>query len=217
MSETESIERELKRAGTVLCLAEPPAVADAAAAAGLIDVAYATEDSPLGTLLLAATPRGLIRIAYLLSPGDEAATLERLAARVSSRVLAAPSKLDEPRRELDQYFRGLRREFALTIDWQLVGSSFGRRVLEAAAQIPFAQTSTYKQIASRAGSPRGSRAAGNALGANPLPIVVPCHRVLHSTGGLGGYTGGVEKKRALLALEQDQLSLPTGGSRRRRS
>jgi methylated-DNA-[protein]-cysteine S-methyltransferase len=208
---SESIELELKRAGRGLGLEQPPPLTDAAAAAGLIDVAYATEDSPLGTLLLAATPRGLIRIAYLLNPGDEAATLERLAARVSPRVLAAPRKLDEPRRELEQYFAGTRDRFELTIDWQLVGSDFGRRVLSAAAEIPFAQTSTYKEVAARAGSPRGFRAAGNALGANPLPIVVPCHRVLHSTGGLGGYTGGLEKKRALLALEQDQLSLPTTG------
>lgn len=176
-----------------------PDLAGAAAAAGLLDVAYATLDSPLGTLLLARTPKGLVRIAYV-DYTDQDAVLEQLAAEVSPRVLAAPRKLDEPRRELDQYFSGRRRTFDIPQDWQLI-RGFARRVLAATAHVPYGATATYKQMAIAAGSPRASRAAGNALGSNPLPIVVPCHRVLHTSGGLGGYTGGVEKKRLLLAVE----------------
>jgi methylated-DNA-[protein]-cysteine S-methyltransferase len=185
-------------------VSEPPLpdLSSAAAAAGLLDVAYAKLDCALGTLLLAATPRGLVRIAYLDS-GDEDAVLQALATKVSPRVLAAPGRLDEPRRELDQYLSGARRRFEVALDWQLVGG-FGRRVLEATARIPYGSLSTYKQVATEAGNPRASRAAGNALGANPLPIVVPCHRILHSTGGIGGYTGGLERKRTLLAIETGQ-------------
>ena len=183
-----------------------PDIEGAAAAAGLLDVGYATLDSPAGSLLLAATPQGLVRVAYLDSAGEEDAVLEQLSTRVSPRVLAAPRLLDEPRFELDDYFAGRRRRFEVPIDWRLA-RGFGRRVLEATAQIPYGAVSTYKRIASEAGSPRASRAAGNALGANPLPIVVPCHRVLHSGGGLGGYTGGLERKRTLLAIERGQQTL----------
>jgi methylated-DNA-[protein]-cysteine S-methyltransferase len=183
-----------------------PDLIDAAADAGLLDVAYATLDSPVGTLLLASTPRGLVRIAYLDGGEQETDVLEQLSVKVSPRVLAAPRKLDEPRRELEQYFEGARPRFEIPLDWQLT-RGFGRRVLEATARIPFGEVSTYKLVAADAGSPRGSRAAGNALGANPLPIVVPCHRVLHSGGGLGGYTGGVDRKRTLLAIESGQRSL----------
>jgi methylated-DNA-[protein]-cysteine S-methyltransferase len=119
---------------------------------------------------------------------------------VSPRVLAAPRKLDEPRRELDQYFAGRRRQFDLPLDWQLT-RGFGRRVLEATARIPYGATATYKQVATEAGNARAYRAAGNALGSNPIPIIVPCHRILHSGGGLGGYTGGLERKRLLLGVE----------------
>ncbi len=177
-----------------------PDLTDAFASAGLLDVAYATLDSPLGRLLLACTPAGLVRVAYL--DDGEDAVLESLAARISPRVVVAP--LDEPRRELDEYLAGRRRRFEVPLDWQLVGG-FGRRVLEATARIPYGSVSSYKQVAGEAGSPRASRAAGNALGANPLPIVVPCHRILHSGGGLGGYTGGLERKRRLLALERPGL------------
>jgi methylated-DNA-[protein]-cysteine S-methyltransferase len=183
-----------------------PDIETAAAVAGLLDVAYATHDSAVGRLLLAATPDGLVRLAYLDGGEQEDAVLEQLAARVSPRILSAPRRLDEPRRELEQYFAGTRNRFEVPIDWQLT-RGFGRRVLEAAVRIPFGSVSTYKQVADEAGSPRGSRAAGNALGANPLPIVVPCHRVLHSTGGLGGYTGGLERKRLLLAIESGQTQL----------
>ncbi len=176
-----------------------PALDSAAAAAGLLDVAYATLDSPLGTLLVATTPRGLVRVAYL-DHDDEDAVLGQLATKISPRVLAAPRRVDAPRRELDQYFSGARRRFDLPLDWRLT-HGFGRRVLQATARIPYGEISSYKQVAAAAGSPRGSRAAGNALGANPVPIVVPCHRVLHAGGGLGGYTGGVDRKRHLLAVE----------------
>jgi methylated-DNA-[protein]-cysteine S-methyltransferase len=176
-----------------------PDLSQAAAAAGLLDVAYATLDSPLGPLLVATTPRGLVRLAYI-DHADEDAVLEHLAASVSPRIMAAPRRLDEPRRELEEYFAGARRAFDLPLDWSLT-RGFARRVLQATSQIPYGATATYKQMAAQAGSPRGSRAAGNALGSNPIPIVVPCHRILHSGGGLGGYTGGVEKKRLLLGVE----------------
>jgi methylated-DNA-[protein]-cysteine S-methyltransferase len=185
----------------------PPDISEAAAAAGLLDVAYARLDSPVGTLLLATTPRGLVRIAYLNGGEEEAQVLGQLAAKVSPRVLAAPRKLDEPRRELDQYFAGRRRHFEVPLDWQLT-RGFTRRVLEATARIPYGATSTYQQVANEAGNARASRAAGNALGSNPIPIVVPCHRILHSGGGLGGYTGGLERKRLLLAVESGQAVLP---------
>jgi methylated-DNA-[protein]-cysteine S-methyltransferase len=185
---------------------ELPDLTPAAAEAGLLDVAYATFDSPAGKLLLAATPGGLVRLAYLDEGGQEDEVLEYLATRVSPRVLASPARLDVPRRELDEYFAGKRHDFDVALDWQLT-RGFGRRVLEVTSQIPFGSVSTYKQVATQAGSPRGSRAAGNALGANPIPIIVPCHRVLHTTGGLGGYTGGLERKRLLLEIERGQLSL----------
>jgi methylated-DNA-[protein]-cysteine S-methyltransferase len=183
-----------------------PQLDHAAENAGLLDVAYATLDSPAGRLLLAATPRGVVTVAYTDDDAQLDQTLERLANTISPRVLASPRRLDEPRRELDQFFAGDRRRFDVALDWQLT-RGFGRRVLEATARIPFGSVSTYKQVATEAGSPRGSRAAGNALGANPIPIIVPCHRVLHSTGGLGGYTGGIERKRLLLAIEQGQQTL----------
>jgi methylated-DNA-[protein]-cysteine S-methyltransferase len=198
MTELDALEQTLR---APLPAAPLPDLTDRAASAGLLDVAYATLDSPLGTLLLAGTPRGLVRIAYLDQAGGEAAVLEELATKLSPRVLAGASRLDEPRRELDQYFAGRRRQFALALDWALA-RGFARRVLEATAQIPYGSVSSYKAMAAAAGSPRGFRAAGNALGANPLPIVVPCHRVLQAGGGLGGYTGGLERKRTLLAVER---------------
>jgi methylated-DNA-[protein]-cysteine S-methyltransferase len=203
MSTLDALEHDLRRSAP--SSRDVPNVCEAAAAAGLLDVAYATLDSPLGKLLLATTPRGLIRLAYL-SSGDESEVLEQLAASVSPRVLAAAWRLDEPRRELEQYFAGRRRRFDIPLDWQLT-RGFSRRVLEAAARIPYGATATYKQVAGEAGNPKAFRAAGNALGSNPIPIVVPCHRILHSGGGLGGYTGGVEKKRLLLAVEGGQAPL----------
>ena len=197
------IEHELRRRAPST---DPlPDLPGAAAAAGLLDVAFATLDSPLGTLLLATTPRGLVRLAYAdYEDADE--VLEQLATEVSPRILAAPHRLDEPRRELDQYFAGARRGFEFPLDWSLT-RGFTRRVLQATAKVPYGATATYKQVAAQAGSPLASRAAGNALGSNPIPIVVPCHRILHAGGGLGGYTGGLERKRLLLAVESGQPRL----------
>jgi methylated-DNA-[protein]-cysteine S-methyltransferase len=186
----------------------PPPIVDAAAAAGLLDVAYALQDTPVGTVLLACTPAGLARLAYV-DDGQEEAVLEDVAARLSPRMLSAPRRLDQPRRELDEYFAGRRREFETVLDLRLM-TDFMRRVLTATAAIPYGSVSTYREVAAHAGSPRGYRAAGNALGANPLPIVLPCHRVLHSTGGLGGYTGGVGRKRILLAIESGKPAPASG-------
>jgi methylated-DNA-[protein]-cysteine S-methyltransferase len=200
MIDYDGLERELRASATREAEHPLPDLTQAAAAAGLLDVAYATLDSPVGTLLLASTDRGLVRLAYVDFEGEQRVIAE-LASRISPRVLAAPRRLDAPRRELDQYFAGSRHRFDVPIDWRLT-HGFGRRVLRATAAIPYGAVSSYKQVAAAAGSPRGSRAAGNALGSNPIPIVVPCHRVLHSGGGLGGYTGGVERKRLLLEVER---------------
>jgi methylated-DNA-[protein]-cysteine S-methyltransferase len=174
-------------------------LAKRAADEGLLDVAYATVDSPLGPLVVAATPRGLVRLAYTEFKPD-ASVLEELSRKLSPRVLEAPARLDPVRRELDEYFEGRRSEFDLPIDWALT-RGFTNAVLQATARIGFGETSTYAEVAARAGSPRAVRAAGNALGANPLPVVVPCHRVLRTGGALGGYTGGLERKEFLLRLE----------------
>ncbi|MEA2425763.1 MAG: methylated-DNA-[protein]-cysteine S-methyltransferase [Thermoleophilaceae bacterium] len=166
---------------------------------GLADVSYSIEPSPLGDLLVAVTPRGLIRVAYGAEERSDA-VLEELARRVSPRMLEAPAALDEVRRELDEYFDGRRTAFDVPIDWRL-HDGFGRRVLRATARIPYGKLLTYAEVAAKAGSPRGSRAAGNALGSNRMPIVVPCHRVVRTGGLLGGYTGGIERKEFLLGLE----------------
>jgi methylated-DNA-[protein]-cysteine S-methyltransferase len=188
--------------------AQPPVaagrqLAERAAADGLLDVAYASVDSPLGPLVVAATPRGLVRVAYT-EPGSRDEVLEDLAARVSPRVLEAPARLDEPRRELDEYFAGRRTEFDLPIDWSVL-RGFTLKVLRETARIDFGELRSYADVASAAGSPRAVRAAGNALGANPMPVVVPCHRVVRTGGTLGGYTGGVERKEFLLRLEGSLL------------
>jgi methylated-DNA-[protein]-cysteine S-methyltransferase len=166
--------------------------------AGLLDVSYAEVDSPLGSLLIAATPKGLVRLAYPDEERDR--VLEHLAETVSPRVLESSEHLDPVRKRLDEYFEGRARDFDLDVDYTLT-KGFVRRVLRATARIPFGTLSTYRVVARRAGSPNGYRAAGNALGSNPIPIVVPCHRVIHSTGGLGGYTGGLRRKEFLLKLE----------------
>jgi methylated-DNA-[protein]-cysteine S-methyltransferase len=165
---------------------------------GLLDVAYTTADSPFGALLLASTPRGLIRVGLPNQDADE--LLAELAARVSPRVLEAPTRLEEVRRELDLYFEGRLTEFDLPLDWQL-SKDFRRRVLRAIDRIPYGQTRTYTQMATSAGNERAVRAAGSACGSNPIPIVVPCHRVLRTSGALGGYGGGLPMKEGLLRLE----------------
>jgi methylated-DNA-[protein]-cysteine S-methyltransferase len=187
----------------------PPAFdpADAAAAAARFaatapaDVTYALVDSPVGTLVAATTEQGLACLSYSDHGGGVDAVLDRLAAKLSPRILEAPARLDEVRRELDEYFEHRRTAFDVPIDWSL-SSPFGRRVLQATASIPFGEVSTYARVAAQAGNAKATRAAGNALGANPIPIVVPCHRVLHTGGkGIGNYTGGVHRKEALLRLE----------------
>jgi methylated-DNA-[protein]-cysteine S-methyltransferase len=171
----------------------------AARAEGLADVSYSIEPSPVGDLVVAVTPRGLIRVAYGAEERSDT-VLEELARRVSPRVLEAPAALDEVRRELDEYFDGRRTSFDVPVDWRL-HDGFSRRVLRATYRIPYGKLLTYAEVAAKAGSPRGSRAAGNALGSNRIPIVVPCHRVVRTGGTLGGYTGGIERKQYLLGLE----------------
>lgn len=169
-----------------------------AAEEGLLDVAYTSADSPFGPLLLASTKRGLVRIG--LPNQDPEELLVDLAERVSPRVLEAPTELDAVRRELDLYFAGKLDRFDLPLDWRLSGG-FRQRVLRAIDRIPYGQTRTYTEMARKAGNERAVRAAGTACGSNPIPLVVPCHRVLRTGGALGGYGGGLPMKQALLELE----------------
>ena len=169
-----------------------------AAAEGLLDVAYTTTDSPFGRLLLAQTPRGLVRVG--LPNQDDELLLAELATRVSPRVLETAAPFERVRRELDLYFEGKLTEFDLPLDWRL-SRDFRRRVLRGIARIPYGQTRTYTQMAKGAGNERAVRAAGSACGSNPIPVVVPCHRVLRTSGALGGYGGGLPMKEALLRLE----------------
>jgi methylated-DNA-[protein]-cysteine S-methyltransferase len=170
-----------------------------AEAEGLIDVAVERHDSPLGPLLLAATDAGLVRLGLPADGEDE--VLSELAGRVSPRVLIAPrATVTAARHQLDRYFEGRRRDFDLELDWRLA-RGFRRDVLEATARILYGRTGTYATVASAAGSPAAVRAAGTALARNPLPIVVPCHRVLRSDGELGDYRGGAAAKASLLNLE----------------
>jgi methylated-DNA-[protein]-cysteine S-methyltransferase len=174
------------------------ALIDRAESEGLLDIAYTEYDSPVGRLLLAATPRGLVRVTFPVEAPET--VLEQLAEKVSPRILESPARLDEVRRELDRYFEGQLRDFEVPLDWQLT-RGFYRKVLRATARIPYGRTRSYGQMAKSAGSPRAVRATGTALGSNPLPIIVPCHRVLRSGGALGGYGGGLDVKQALLELE----------------
>lgn len=190
--------------GTAAALAARTAAR--AATEGIAEVAYARVDSPVGRLVALATPHGLVRLAYEPDGGPDR-VLDDVALRLSPAIVEAPARLDEIRRELDEYFAGRRRDFDLALDWALTAPGFRRRVLQECARIPFGATSTYKQMAIAAGSPRAFRAAGGALGSNPIPIVVPCHRVLASGGGLGGYTGGLDRKRMLLSIEGGMLAV----------
>ena len=173
-------------------------LATAAADAGVLDVAYRTVDSPVGTLLLAATDAGLVRVAYPVEDHDK--VLQALADRISPRVLAAPERLDVVARELDEYFAGHRHEFDLALDWRL-SAGFRRDILGRIRGIGYGHTATYASLARAAGNPKAVRAVGSACATNPLPVVVPCHRVLRTDGTLGGYVGGLDAKRALLGLE----------------
>jgi methylated-DNA-[protein]-cysteine S-methyltransferase len=167
---------------------------------GLAEVAYATVDSPCGRLVTITTPRGLARIAYELEDGGLDEILDDVALRLSPAIVEAPARLDAVRRELDEYFAGTRREFDLPLDWTLM-SKFGRAVMQATARVGFGSTATYGEVAAQAGNAKASRAAGRALGANPIPIVLPCHRIVGASGKLTGYAGGLHRKEALLALE----------------
>jgi methylated-DNA-[protein]-cysteine S-methyltransferase len=170
---------------------------DAAAAEGLLDVAYELHDSPLGTLFVAVSERGVCEIHYDADPEAEA---ERLARLFGTRVLRSPRPTDEARRQLDEYFAGRRRDFELDVDLS-PAREFGRAVLEQLARVPYGELTTYGALAAGAGKPRAARAVGTVMNRNPVPIVLPCHRVVGSTGSLVGYAGGLDRKRTLLALE----------------
>jgi methylated-DNA-[protein]-cysteine S-methyltransferase len=171
---------------------------------GLVDVAYGTVDSPFGEMLVVGTERGILRVAFPHRKGtgtrEWEALLDEIADVVSPRVLEAPERLDDVRRQLDDYFEGRRREFDLPLDWRLT-KGFQGKAIHQIARIPYGKTISYGELAARAGNPRAFRAAGTACGANPLPPIVPCHRVLPAGGGVGNYGGGPEMKRALLELE----------------
>jgi len=166
---------------------------------GLIDVGYASMDTPVGRLLVAVTREGLVRLAFPEESEDH--VVEELASALSPRVMASPKMTDQVRRQLDTYFAGRVRAFRTRVDWSLIPGGFFRRVLEETARIPFGAVSTYGTVAKLAGSPRAARAAGNALHENPVPIVVPCHRVVPASGGIGQYGGQEWRKAFLLKLE----------------
>lgn len=201
MSVTQNqLERALRQAGTAIDGDRLHArLRDRALAEGLIDVAYAPIDSPFGELLVAGTDRGVVRLA-LPNWGDHGALLEQLVETISPRVLEAPARLDPVRRELDAYFAGRLHEFSVPVDWRL-SRGFASQVLHAVARIPYGKTKSYGEVAAEAGNPRAFRAAGTACGINPVPLIVPCHRVVQAGGAIGNYGGGPEMKRALLELE----------------
>lgn len=165
---------------------------------GMLDLAYRTLDTPIGALLLAATDRGLVRVAFEREGFD--AVLDALAAKISPRILDDTARLEDTARQLDEYFAGARRTFDLQIDYRL-SSGFRQVVQRYLSHIGYGHTATYKQVAETVGKPRAVRAVGSACATNPLPVIVPCHRVLRTDGGLGGYLGGLEVKATLLDLE----------------
>jgi methylated-DNA-[protein]-cysteine S-methyltransferase len=178
----------------------------AAADAGLVDVSFDVADTPVGPLLLAVTERGLCRISF--NPEPDRAT-EELARTFGVRVLKAPREVDRVRRELEEYFEGKRREFDLPID--LRGrEGFSRTILDRLARVPYGEVTTYKSLAVEAGNPRAARAVGTIMNRNPIPIVLPCHRVIGSNGSLVGYGGGLDRKRLLLDLEAGRQGLDIG-------
>jgi methylated-DNA-[protein]-cysteine S-methyltransferase len=174
---------------------------DAAATLGLLDVGYDVVESPVGDLLVAASDRGLAAISYDTEPEEQ---LERLARIAGPRILRAPRSIDEARRELHQYFEGRRHEFDVTLDLRAL-PPFTVDVLRELAKVPYGETTTYGALAARVGRPRASRAVGTVMNRNRIPIVLPCHRVLGSTGSLVGYAGGLDRKTALLRLEGAML------------
>ena len=202
-----SIEDRLRRRDDAAGMAERAtraarAATERASREGLVDIAYGWVDSPLGKLMAAATDDGLLRLGFQEERVD--LTLEDLARRVSPRILQDERRLEKIRRQLGEYFEGRRKVFDMPIDRQLI-HGFHRQVLDVTERIPYGQVSTYSEVAGRAGNPRASRAAGNALGSNPIPIVIPCHRVVRTGHGLGGYGGGLHVKQMLLDLEGARL------------
>jgi methylated-DNA-[protein]-cysteine S-methyltransferase len=173
-------------------------LAEGAEQAGLLDIAYRTVDSPVGTLLLAATPAGTVRVAYEREGLD--AVLTTLATRLSPRILTAPRRLDPVARQLEQYFAGKRRRFDVPVDLTLA-TGFRRRVLEYLPRIEYGHTASYATVASGVDNPKAVRAVGTACATNPLPLLIPCHRVIRTDGGMGEYLGGAQIKRHLLDLE----------------
>ena len=173
-------------------------LAAAAQREGTLDVAYRVFDSPVGPLLLAATEQGLARVAYAREDHD--AVLQALADKISPRILQAPARLDPAARELEEYFAGRRHAFDLPLDWRL-SAGFRRTVLEHLAEIGYGHTASYAAVARLAGNPKAVRAVGTACATNPMPVVVPCHRVVRSDGSMGGYLGGADAKQTLLTLE----------------
>jgi methylated-DNA-[protein]-cysteine S-methyltransferase len=169
----------------------------AAAKEGLLDVAYDVIESPLGELFVGVSDRGLCVISYEADPEVE---VERLARGFGSRVLRSPRPVDPARRQLDEYFAGERRRFDLDVDLRLA-RDFGRAVLEELGRVPFGEVTTYGALAAKAGKPKAARAVGTIMNRNPVPIVLPCHRVVGANGSLVGYAGGLERKETLLRLE----------------
>lgn len=169
-----------------------------AEATGLLDVAYTEIDSPVGALILAATERGLVKVGFSATPLDQ--ILDELAASIGTRVMRVPSRFADATRQIGEYFSGERREFSLSLDWRLA-TGFRLDVQRYLPQIAYGSTASYAEVAQEVGNPNAVRAVGTACAKNPLPIVVPCHRVVRSDGSLGNYAGGAETKRDLLALE----------------
>ena len=174
----------------------------AAEEAGRVDVALGTVDSPIGQLFVAVTPRGLVCVAF--EGEDRESLVRRFASALSPRVLAAVRATDDVHRQLDEYFAGARPRFELRLDRRLM-TPFSREVLDATARVPFGHLATYGSVAARIGHPKAARAVGAALGSNPIPIVVPCHRVVGASGALTGYAGGLDRKAFLLRLEGDPV------------
>jgi methylated-DNA-[protein]-cysteine S-methyltransferase len=193
---------DAERGSRQAAVAFPPLAVDA----GLVDVAVATMDSPIGELLVAVTPRGLACVAF--EDEDRDALFARLARDLSPRILEAAAPTDETRRELEQYFGRDRTKFALKVDRRLIGD-FAWDVLTATRRVPFGRTATYGEVAARIGRPKAARAVGGALGSNPIPIVIPCHRVVGAGGRLTGYAGGLPRKELLLELEGARM--PSSG------
>jgi methylated-DNA-[protein]-cysteine S-methyltransferase len=196
-AEMRGLGERLRRAGTTDVAELVEAALRRADAEGLVDVGWVVEDTPIGPLTLAATAAGVVRIGF----GHEDLVLDELASEVSPRVVHLPARLDEVRRELEEYFEGRRQRFQVSVDRRL-SRGYRRAVLEALSrEVPYGQTVSYKELAERTGNPKASRAVGSAMATNPIPIVVPCHRVLRTGGSLGGYGGGLDTKVWLLRHE----------------